>query len=102
MDEMSTFEYVKILYNTLIEARGREFDKSDYYWSIGVLIIKELFERLDVPQNENVVLFGIEVRFSYRNPHEIKLYEDITNKIAIPYSENEEVQLEDMKKGGQC
>lgn len=99
---MNTLEYIKILYYTLREARGREFDESDYYWSIGVMNIEELFEHLDVPRNENVVLFGIEVRFSYRNPHEIKLYEDITNKIAIPYSENEEVQREDMKKGGQC
>ena len=43
-------------------------------------------------ENEALTLFGIGCEIDYNNPHEIKLFEDITNKVSIPYAEFQELE----------
>ena len=85
---MSTIEHLKILYFTLrqMKEQNREyFRDSEYKWVLGTAVIQEL--KLQDPYRlaevEPMYLFGIVVEADYVNPHNVQLFEDITNKIAV-------------------
>lgn len=90
-----TKEYLQALYYTLRKMKGREYHSDKYKWLLGTETIKELalgtiytFESFIKP----MFLYGIAVEIDYTNPHNIQLFEDITNKIYIQpnKTENEE------------
>ena len=91
---MSTIEYLRILYFTLrqMKEQNREyFRDSEYKWVLGTAVIQEL--KLQDPyrlaEPEPVFLFGIVVEVDYANPHNVQLFEDITNKIAVKVTKEE-------------
>lgn len=91
---MKTIEYLECLYNTLRDAKKEKYDYRDYKWVLGHEIFQEIYKCIYTQNrvsryNEPTFLFGIEVEIDKINPYTLKLYEDITNKISIPYTENE-------------
>lgn len=96
---MKTIEYLECLYNTLRGAKKEKYDYRDYKWVLGHEIFQEIFQEIYKTiyiqntvsrYNEPTFLFGIEVEIDKINPYTLKLYEDITNKISIPYAEEDE------------
>lgn len=93
MFDISTQEYVIALYNTLRQMHDRDFKPEDYFWMVGLNHFRELqpffsFQQMSKP----LMLMGIRVEINRFNPDELKLYEDITNKVAVPYVEVEEIK----------
>lgn len=89
---MKTIEYLECLYNTLRTAKGGKYDYRDYKWVLGNEIFQEIYKTICIQNtvsmyDEPTFLFGIEVEIDRINPYTLKLYEDITNKISIPYAE---------------
>jgi hypothetical protein len=85
---MTTVEHVKALYNTLRIQKSRDFNPEDYFWKIGGAVIYDLaqytnYEKFDEP----LLLFGIKVEIDLKYLKNVQLFEDITNKIAIPYAD---------------
>lgn len=88
--------FTETLYFTLRKAR-KDFNPNDFKWELGAAVIYDL--DVDYGQHiaedyifrpaEKPTLFGIPVEVNMENLHQLKLYEDITNKIAIPESEEE-------------
>lgn len=90
---MTTIEHANALYHTLRQLKGRDFDENDYMWKIGAGNIFECVNYTNWErENEALTLFGIGCEIDYNNPHEIKLFEDITNKVSIPYAEFQELE----------
>lgn len=85
MDEM--LKRLKILYYTLREMRGRSYNSREYKWLLGTKVIQELKLRnrftIVSEIEEPIYLFDIVVEIDYRNPNNVQLFEDITNKIYI-------------------
>lgn len=85
MDEM--LKRLKILYYTLREMRGLMYKSQDYKWVLGTKVIQELKLRnrftIVSEIEEPIYLFDIVVEIDYRNPNNVQLFEDITNKIYI-------------------
>lgn len=84
MDDIRGF--LQALYCTLRQMKGCHFNSNDYKWRLGTEVINELklgtiysIESLYEPR----YLYGIEIEIDYKNPHNIQLFEDITNKIYI-------------------
>lgn len=79
-------EYLQALYNTLREMKGVSYNYKDYKWLLGAAIIDELklsnFHTV-IETVEPIFLFGIEIEIDIKNPYNIQLFEDITNKIRI-------------------
>lgn len=85
MDEM--LKRLKILYYTLREMRGLSYNSREYKWLLGTKVIQELKLRnrftIVSEIEEPIYLFDIVVEIDYRNPNNVQLFEDITNKIYI-------------------
>lgn len=93
-DRNKMIEYITLLYNTLRDAKKEKYDYRDYKWVLGNEIFQEIYKTIYIQNtvsmyDEPTFLFGIEVEIDRINPYTLKLYEDITNKISIPYTENE-------------
>lgn len=100
---MKTIEYLKCLYSTLRDVKKEKYDYRDYKWVIGYEILQEIYKPIYIQNrvssyNEPTYLFGIEVEIDRINPYTIKLYEDTTNKISIPYVEHEFIDRDKVKK----
>lgn len=88
--------FTETLYFTLRKTR-KDFNPNDFRWELGAAVIYDLdvnygyriAEDYIFRPVEKTTLFGIPVDVNMENPHQLKLYEDITNKIAIPESEVE-------------
>lgn len=83
---MKYFEYIQITYHTLINTKGVEYNANNYKWLLGACVVDGLIADTKYLTNNPTTyntLFGIKVDIDYANPYEIKLYEDITNKIGI-------------------
>ena len=81
-----TIEYLQALYYTLREMKGFSYRPEDYKWVLGTRVIGELDLSvfwLREPKEEPRTLYGIPVRIDYSNPHNVQIFEDITNKIGI-------------------
>lgn len=81
-------EYLEKLYFTLrdMKAQKREyFNQSEYKWVLGADIIRELGlrDRFIISKKEPIFLFGIVVEIDYCNIYNVRILEDITNKIYI-------------------
>ena len=88
--------FTEILYFTLRKVR-KDFNPKDYKWELGAAVIYDLdvnyghsiAEYLIAVPAEKPTLFGIPVELNIENPHQLKLYEDITNKISVPAEDEE-------------
>lgn len=90
---MNSIEYINALYDTLRTLKGREYKAEDYKWKLGAKVIYDIqpHEFTHKTANEKMTMFGIEVEIDYINPNKLQLFEDITNKVSIPYSDYKEV-----------
>lgn len=85
---VSLYKYLETLYHTLREIKHRNlelFNSNKYKWKLGIEaanMLKILNNSITI-QEKTQYLFGIEVEIDYKNPYNIQLYEDITNKIAL-------------------
>lgn len=76
--------FINILYHTLRQVKGFRYDSKDYKWRLGQAIVDEYINDIRQPSEfEVATLYGIEVELDYHNPHNLQLFEDITNKVAI-------------------
>ena len=76
--------FVGILYRTLRQVKGFNYHAEDYKWRFGQAVIDEYIGDIRQPNAfEIATLYGIEVEIDYKNPNNLQLFEDITNKIAI-------------------
>ena len=90
---MNTQDYIFALYNTLRAVKDTNFEPDDYFWRLGANPLKELFSNYLCNQTvESLMLMGIRVEIDRFNPDELKLYEDITNKVAIPCVDVKEIE----------
>lgn len=88
--------FTEILYFALRKSR-KDFNPNDFKWELGAAVIYDIdvdyghhiAEDYIFRPAEKPTLFGIPVEVNMENLHQLKLYEDITNKIAIPESEEE-------------
>lgn len=88
--------FTEILYFTLRKAR-KDFNPNDFKWELGAAVIYDLdvdyghsiAEDLIFRPVEKPTLFGIPVEMNKENPYQLKLYEDITNKISVPAEDEE-------------
>lgn len=89
--------FCQMLYYALRECRPN-YNANEYKWRIGAAAMYELdsFYRADIAhqiilnREEKPTLYGIEVEIDYENPDNLQLFEDITNKIAVKKSPEEE------------
>lgn len=89
--------YVQILYYTLRQCRPN-YNANEYKWKIGAAVMYKLdsFYKAGIAhqiifnREEKPTLYGIEVEVDYENPDNLQLFEDITNKIAVKKSPEEE------------
>lgn len=97
---MTDIEKANALYHTLRTLKGRDFDENKYKWVLGFEVFKEFrlfsIHRVGYPV-EPKLLFGIVVEEDMYNPFTFKLYEDITDQIAIPYEEFKDMEEQDDK-----
>lgn len=73
------------------ESQGITFKREDYKWVLGVRVIHDLEESynptpydryvLELYPNKQRTLFGIALEADYKNPNNIQLWENITNKL---------------------
>lgn len=87
----TTFDYLYAVYNTLRKIKGEEFRPENFKFRLGNEVVKELFDatRCYICLNEPITLFGIEVEHDFYSPKNVQIFEDITNKISIPFEEYE-------------
>ena len=84
---MTINEQVKMIYSNLRKMKEENqqiFCEKEYKWVIGYRIAAELMTKAIFTAEriaEKNFLFGIEVEIDHLNPDNIRLYEDITNKI---------------------
>lgn len=85
---MTIYEQVKMIYWNLRKMKEQNqqiFCENEYKWVIGyqnaeeLSITKNMFTAKRIA--EEIFLFGIEVEIDHLNPDNIRIYEDITNKI---------------------
>lgn len=90
-------DYTQILYYALRQCRPN-YNANEYKWRIGTAVMYELdsFYKAGIAysmifnREEKPTLYGIEVEVDYENPDNLQLFEDITNKIAVKKSPEEE------------
>lgn len=85
---MTIYEKVKMIYWNLRKMKEQNqqiFCENEYKWVIGYQIAGQLKITKNIFTAERIAeaifLFGIEVEIDHLNPDNIRLYEDITNKI---------------------
>ncbi len=97
---MTDIEKANAIYHTLRTLKDRDFDENKYKWVLGFEVFKEFrpffIHQLAYP-NDPTLLFGIVVETDMHNPFTFKLYEDITDSIAIPYEEFKDMEEQDDK-----
>ena len=97
---MTDIERADALYHTLRTLKGTDFDENKYKWVLGHEIFRDFrpffMHQLAYPI-EPTLLFGIMVETDMHNPFTFKLYEDITDSIAIPYEEFKDMEEQDDK-----
>lgn len=97
---MTDIEKAHALYDTLRTLKGRNFDENKYKWVLGFEVFKKFrpffIHELAYPV-EPIYLFGVVVERDMQNPYTFKLYEDITDRIAIPYEEFKDMEEQDDK-----
>lgn len=95
---MTNIERADALYHTLRTLKDRDFDENKYKWVLGYEVFRDFrpffIHQLAYPI-EPTWLFGIVVERDMQNPFTFKLYEDITDQIAIPYEEFKEMEEQD-------
>lgn len=94
---MTDIERVNALYHTLRTLKSRDFDENRYKWVLGYEVFRD-FRPFCIYQqysNEPTLLYGIVVEMDMHNPFTFKLYEDITDQIAIPYEEFQDMEEQD-------
>lgn len=88
-----TMQYLNAIYYTLRKMKQNSFRTEDYKWKLGSKIVNEILPiHVNVNTTEKRTLFGIDVEIDFENPDNLQLFEDITNKVSIPYAEYEEVE----------
>ena len=95
---MTDIERAYVLYNTLRLVKDRDFKEEDYKWVLGYRVlnnVKPYNSRHLCYPIEPQTLFGIAVEKDIHNPFTFRLYEDITNKIAISYEEFKKMEEQD-------
>ncbi len=92
--EMNSINRANALYHTLRQLKGRDFNADDYKWELGYEVCREFHPFMIYQKIEPTMLYGIKVEFDMHNPHTFRLYEDITDKIAIPYAEFKDIEEE--------
>ena len=97
---MTDIERANALYHTLRTLKDRNFDENKYKWVLGYKVFRNFrpffMHQLAYPI-EPTLLFGIVVERDMDNPFTFKLYEDITDSIAIPYEEIKDMEEQDDK-----
>ena len=92
---MTDIERANALYHTLRTLKDRNFDENKYKWVLGYEVFRDFkpffMHQLAYP-NEPILLFGIVVETDMHNPFTFKLYEDITDQIAIPYEQFKDME----------
>ena len=81
---------IQALYISLRNEKRDNFREEDYFWRLGTAIMDELKtvdsvyarELLFPSKDEIPTLYGIRVEPDYKNPDNIRLYEDITYTIG--------------------
>lgn len=94
---MDSGEFIKILYFTLRQCRPN-YNPKEYKWRMGAKVMYELdslyktgiANSIIFNRDEKPTLYGIDVEVDYENPDNLQLFEDITNKIAVKKSPEEE------------
>lgn len=89
--EVSCTRFINALYNTLRIERPY-YKAENYKWKIGVYVfhdILSIYGRQGFNFNETQTLFGINVEVDRKNPYNLQLFEDITNKLGIEYESEE-------------
>lgn len=97
MDDGIKLNYAQILYDTLRQIRPN-YDPKEYKWRLGAAVIYDLdssykmgiAHSIILKKDEKPTLYGIEIEVDHENPYNLQLFEDITNKIAVKESPEEE------------
>lgn len=96
---MTNIERANALYHTLRVMKGRDFKEENFKWVLGYEVYRD-FRPFFIFQQaysvEPTLLYGIMVEVDMHNPFTFKLYEDITDKVAIPASE-----IDALENGGE-
>ena len=93
---MTDIVFLRAMYGALRATKRENFDENDYFWKIGVKVLKELetqcsnymYYLLHGKEGVSPTLYGIRVEIDYVDVDSIHLYEDITYKIE--YGRKEE------------
>ena len=84
MNENEFINYAYKLYRALLLNRPN-FNSDEYRWRLGTNIVYKyasmVYHSAVIRKDEIPTLYGIKVELDYENPDNVKLYEDITNKI---------------------
>ena len=84
MEKMTSKEVIQTLFQLLRKNRPF-FHANDYKWKLGIDILKELGMNDEVFQSKLTctvaTLYGIDIEIDYLDPRNIRLFEDITNKL---------------------
>lgn len=83
---MEHMEYLIRLYNlAVLRNNTLHFNRDDYKWVLGIKVVNELENRNEIYRSaiypEQPTLFGIVVDVDFKNPDNIQLWENITNKL---------------------
>lgn len=88
---ISAMQFISGLYNGLRMCRP-DYNASDYKWIIGKAVMNEIEDktkyRLPPILEDTATLYGIKVEVDNINRYDIKLYENITNKIDVEKDKN--------------
>ena len=90
-----TLDYVKALYNSILNRAGINYNPNNYRWVLGIQIkfiliptaLLSYYDDTDTP----ATLFGIPIEWDINNPNTIRIYEDVTKtleKMEKKYEEN--------------
>lgn len=91
---MTNIERAEALYHTLRTLKDRDFDENKYKWLLGYEVFRD-FRPFFIYRHDPILLFGIVIEIDMHNPFTFKLYEDITDQIAIPYEEFKNMEEQD-------
>ena len=78
---------IAVLYNTL-KMFNPNYDPDDYVWVLGKAVINELkkpdkYQSLMTFDTKKMTIYGIKVGVDYLNRYNIKIFENITEKINV-------------------
>lgn len=85
---------IAALYSNL-KTFKHNYDPDDYVWILGKAVIKELKNPYKYPglltfDTEKMTIYGISVVVDYLNRYDIKIFENITEKINVDKKDKEE------------